>query len=463
MRVPSDTVPRLGESIGAAGRGQHHQPDQDGDEAELGHHGVEQSGGTHLSAGVVGEHQDQRRERHQLPGEQKGRHRSRRGDQQHRGHEQRQHRQRDGAQVLAARVTDGVDPDGDRDRGGQRHEEPAQRIHLELYPGQWEQPADAYGPQRSEDRRQSDPYPDNAERDRRGPRKNRPESIAGQRGCCGRRGRPGWRSPAGHRSQCGDDVGGCRRAARDLEIDGHHVVTAPDDTVSLGEHAAIQCAVTARDHHPRLRGRRHRISQRFGHVARHHAGDQQRVGMPRVRPPAVPRIARRRRPVRTRRRSPPRSRCTNRRRHAESAVTPARPRRRRSPASGAASARSTTRPVRRIFVSQPIATAPPGRQRGDPREPQRGRRARWSTLCGPPRAIQRCPEKRSSRSPRCPLCARRQRPRASSTPNCWDRFEASRPTSGNNSPTDRSWLARSSRIRTRAGWPSVLKNSPLSL
>jgi len=78
----------------------------------------------------------------------------------------------------------------------------------------------------------------------------------------------------------GDDVGGCRRAARDLDVNGHDFVHGADDTVSLGEHAAIQYAVTARDHHPGLWGRRHRIAQRFGHVARHHAGNQQRIGMP---------------------------------------------------------------------------------------------------------------------------------------------------------------------------------------
>ena len=46
---------------------QHHQPDQDRDKAELGHHGVKQRGRTDFGAMVLGEHQDQRCRRPSAP------------------------------------------------------------------------------------------------------------------------------------------------------------------------------------------------------------------------------------------------------------------------------------------------------------------------------------------------------------------------------------------------------------
>ena len=114
-----------------------------------------------LGAGVLGQHQDQRGDRHQFPGQQERRHRCCRRHQQHRRHEQRKNRQRHPAHVVG--VADRVDADGYRDRPGERDEEPAERVEIQRHPEQREQPADMHRPRRAEHTDQPGPHPESAE------------------------------------------------------------------------------------------------------------------------------------------------------------------------------------------------------------------------------------------------------------------------------------------------------------
>lgn len=159
--------PGAGERVGAGRCRRQHEPDQDQQEAELGHHGVKQCGGADFGAMMLGEHQDQRCHGHQFPAVEQRADGAGRRDQQHRGHEQRQDRQRHGAQMLAAGVADGVDTDRHGDGAGERHEEAAERIRGELHAGQWQQPVDAYRLEVAEDGQQPGPHPERADNGRR--------------------------------------------------------------------------------------------------------------------------------------------------------------------------------------------------------------------------------------------------------------------------------------------------------
>ncbi len=159
---PVADCPEAGEPVGTPGRRQHHQPDQDCDESQLSHHGVPQARRADLRAGVLGEHQDQRRDRHQLPRQQKRRHRARGRHQQHRRDEQRHHRHRDPTEVFTAHVADQVTTDRSRYRARERHEESAQPVELDVHAGQRKQPTDVHYTHRSKHAQQPHADPGNA-------------------------------------------------------------------------------------------------------------------------------------------------------------------------------------------------------------------------------------------------------------------------------------------------------------
>ena len=59
VRAPCGIAVQVGEPVRATSRRQHHQPDQDRREPQLGHHRVHQCSGANLRAGVLGQHQHQ--------------------------------------------------------------------------------------------------------------------------------------------------------------------------------------------------------------------------------------------------------------------------------------------------------------------------------------------------------------------------------------------------------------------
>ena len=142
IRVSTNTSPAVvGDSVGrrhatpanessSACAVEHQQPDQDGHEPQVGHHRVpaRRPMATSGAAAVLGEHQQQRGQRHQLPAHQERAHTRRRRHQQHRRHEQRQRRLHPApVQAVAGGIADPVDADRDRDRAGDGQEHPAQR------------------------------------------------------------------------------------------------------------------------------------------------------------------------------------------------------------------------------------------------------------------------------------------------------------------------------------------------
>ena len=265
-------------------------------------------------------------------------------------------------------------------------------------------------------------------------------------------------SLAGHRSQRGDDRGGCR-GSPDLDIDRDHIADRAGHAVGVFEHPAVRAqsptAITTRG--PARRQRCRSGSAMFRVTTPVTSSASACRGEATSRAP----YCSRRRPGRTRRdlHLAPVARTgvdmpdLQRTPHA---------RRRFRRRLGAAPARSTTRPTRKILRIQPMRRV---RQRPTRRSSSTATRS-LSTLvspCAPPPAARRYPARRSNRSPCCRPCARpRHRPAAAppaagtgSTTRVPPRVAAHRPI--------RSWSATSSRIRIRAGCPSVLKNSPLSL
>src|SRR5205814_10086659 len=72
-----------------------------------------------------------------------------------------------------------------------------------------------------------------------------------------------------------------RRAAGNIDVDGHHAIDAADRRVrALAEHSAAAPACADGHYHPRIRGRIVGATKRDVHIARHRPGDQQYVGVP---------------------------------------------------------------------------------------------------------------------------------------------------------------------------------------
>ena len=147
IRVRGDDA----EGVAAAGRGQEHQGCQDGREAQLGHDRVGDSRRPDGVTAMLGQHQDQRRGGHQLPGQQERRDRSGCRDKEQGCDEKRKHEQGETSPVFPLGVPDGVDAHGDRDRTGGGEEEPAKRIQIETDTDQGQQPTDLRLPRRAED------------------------------------------------------------------------------------------------------------------------------------------------------------------------------------------------------------------------------------------------------------------------------------------------------------------------
>ena len=184
--------------------------------------------------------------------------------------------------MLAARVPDRIHPTGIATAPVNATNNPPSGSSA-APPRQRNQPPDLHRTWRAEHRQQPEPTPRPRPAQtspvRRWRIRNRWRHHDRRRGRC-RRGERRHRS--GHRSRR-HNLGGCRWAARELHVDRHHLPDRTDDTVGVSEHPSVQGAIAARDHHPRLRCRRDRVAQRVGHVAGDNTGHQQRIGVPRRR------------------------------------------------------------------------------------------------------------------------------------------------------------------------------------
>src|SRR5262249_23485834 len=81
-------------------------------------------------------------------------------------------------------VSDHVHADRHRDRAGERDEEPAERIDVQLHARQWQQPSDVHRPYRAEHAGQPRPYPDGADARRENAR-DHTETVVAQFVCHG--------------------------------------------------------------------------------------------------------------------------------------------------------------------------------------------------------------------------------------------------------------------------------------
>ncbi|OIQ75684.1 hypothetical protein GALL_426500 [mine drainage metagenome] len=149
---------------------EHHQGDEDRDEAELRHDRVDDPCGPHGGASVVGEHERERRGGHQLPAQQERRDGPGRGDQDHGRDERREQGEGEHRPVLVARVADGVDTDDDGDSAGEGDQQPTERIDVEPDADERKEPAEAQMEPAAEDRRETEDQPRDPDRGRRGAR-----------------------------------------------------------------------------------------------------------------------------------------------------------------------------------------------------------------------------------------------------------------------------------------------------
>ena len=252
----SDEGERLASGMG----GQQHQAEQQRDRPELGHHPVPLAGPLHLGAlPVIGQDEEQRGHRHQLPEEEEradargGRHEQQGGD------EQREDARRRAAGQAVAAVAEakhhGAQPPRRRrrprrarraDRGEARIRERVRGVDVHGASGTAAgEHATASGEPHAHAAivrvsRHDDPCP--------GRRAAGPDHRGGQPEQ-GRGDQEPRRSPPRQAPQRGDDGLGLGRAAGDLDVDRDDVGDRPDHPVGAAEHTAIAGAVPHRHHH----------------------------------------------------------------------------------------------------------------------------------------------------------------------------------------------------------------------